>query len=341
MTMPKKSARKAFVIMPFKDPFDSYYQAIFLPALEAAGYDVARGDDMFTPQPIMLDIQNSIRDSNLVLCEMSGRNPNVFYELGLAHAIGKPTILVTRKEEDIPFDLRHIRAIVYDYTRAGWEAKLLRDITSAARSLDESKETWPPPLIKASPGSNADTGADKQAEVFPPAVNRPINLRFDGPLVGNRPFGWFNSVGFVDRVSPYFESKVVQRAGNGGGVCVRFENPRQTQDEFGSLMQACPADYLANRTIRFEGEIRTENVSGWCALWFRADGNSSPNLFFDNMSRRPVRGTTDWATYSIEAQLPLETTWINYGFLLSGAGTMFVANLRLQAWDTGGRWLDV
>jgi hypothetical protein len=44
---------------------------------------------------------------------MSERNPNVFYELGLAHAIGKPAILVAKTEEDIPFDLRHVRVIVY------------------------------------------------------------------------------------------------------------------------------------------------------------------------------------------------------------------------------------
>lgn len=294
---------------------------------------------MFIPHPIMLDIQRSICDSDLILCEMSGPNPNVFYELGLSHAVGKPTILVSRKEEDIPFDLRHIRVIVYDYTRPGWEAKLLRDITAAAKTLDESKETWPPALIKSSPESRADPGPQKQAKIQPPAVNRPINLRFDGPIVGNKPFGWFNSLGYVDRVSPFFESKVVSRPG--GGVCVVFQNSSPTDDEFGSLMQACPADYLANKTIRFEGEVKTEDVTGWCGLWFRADGAYAPNLFFDNMSRRPIRGTTDWQTYSIEAQLPHETTRINYGFVLSGQGKMYVANLRLMTWDMTGRWVDI
>ena len=101
--------------MPFGRRYDDYYTDIFKPALEVALYGVSRADDLFTPQPIMLDIQKSILEADLILCEMSERNPNVFYELGLAHAIGKPAILVSRKEEDIPFDLRHIRVIVYDY----------------------------------------------------------------------------------------------------------------------------------------------------------------------------------------------------------------------------------
>lgn len=146
--------KKAFVLMPFREPYDSYYAAIFKPALEAASYAVSRADDLYSPTPIMHDIQKSIINAQLVLCEMSERNPNVFYELGLAHAIGKPAILVARKEDDIPFDLRHIRVIVYDYTRAGWEQGLLRSITAAAQAVNDASEVWPPPMTVA-PGLTA------------------------------------------------------------------------------------------------------------------------------------------------------------------------------------------
>lgn len=330
-----KQERKAFVVMPFHDPYNSYYQAVFVPALSNAGYKAVRGDDMFTPHPIMLDIQREICESDLILCEMSERNSNVFYELGLAHAIGKPAILISRKEEDIPFDLRHIRVIIYDYTRAGWEAKLLNDITAAARSIDESKEPWPTPIVKL---YSQGRGSNAPRAVSPPAINRPINLRFDGPVVGNKPFGWFNSVGFVSQASPYYESNIVRHS---NGVYLRFENPSQTDYEFGSLMQRCPAAHLAGKTIRFEGEVKTEGVTNWCGLWFRADSDESPNLFFDNMARRPIYGTTEWKSYLIDAQLPIETTWINYGIVLSGRGAMLVANLRLAYWDNSGRWVDV
>jgi hypothetical protein len=136
--------------MPFTEPYDSYYTAIFRPALESAGYDTTRADDVFTPRPVILDIQRAIQDADLILCEMSQRNPNVFYELGLSHAIGKPAILVARKEEDIPFDLRHIRVIIYDYTRPGWEATLKNSITKAATAVTDSSEIWPP-AMSASP----------------------------------------------------------------------------------------------------------------------------------------------------------------------------------------------
>ena len=137
--------------MPFCHSFSSYYPAIFKPALEAVGYIVTRADDLFTPRPIMLDIQDSILAADLILCEMSGRNPNVFYELGLAHAIGKPAILISRKKDDIPFDLRHVRVILYDPTEAGWESKLQEEIGLAAQAVVTSSEIWPPPLIDVSP----------------------------------------------------------------------------------------------------------------------------------------------------------------------------------------------
>ena len=140
-------AKRAFVLMPFKEPYNSYYPTIFKPALEAAGYSVKRADDLYAPHPIMLDVQNSILEADLILCEMSERNPNVFYELGLAHAIGRPSVLVSRNEEDIPFDLRAVRVILYDYRQAGWEAKLKEAITKAADAVRNLRDIWPPPLV--------------------------------------------------------------------------------------------------------------------------------------------------------------------------------------------------
>ncbi|WP_426992165.1 hypothetical protein [Methylomonas sp. CM2] len=118
--------QKAFIIMPFKKPFDGYFDHIYKPALESTGYLVTRVDDLFAPRPIIDDIREKIIASDLMLCEMSGRNPNVFYELGLAHAIGKPTILLANSKKDIPFDLQHIRTIIYDVKQAGWEKNYFR-----------------------------------------------------------------------------------------------------------------------------------------------------------------------------------------------------------------------
>jgi hypothetical protein len=76
-------------------------------------------------------------------------------------------------------------------------------------------------------------------------------------------------------------------------------------------------------------------------LWLRADGDRIPNLVFDNMSRRPIRGTIPWTTYGIDVQLPQETTWLNYGIVLAGRGVVWVDNFRLMVWTSDGKWMDV
>jgi hypothetical protein len=106
-------------------------------------------------------------------------------------------------------------------------------------------------------------------------------------------------------------------------------------------MQRCSGGFLAGKTVRLEGELRTENVTGWAGLWLRADASTYPNLFFDNMSRRPVVGTVPWSRYFIDAPLPVNTEWLNYGIVLSGSGVVSADNLRLLVWTTGGRWEDV
>jgi len=81
--------------------------------------DIGRADDFFGARSIMSDVWLAINDAQLIIADCTGRNPNVFYEIGIAHTIGKPTILLTQTLDDIPFDLQHLRCIVYDYTPRG------------------------------------------------------------------------------------------------------------------------------------------------------------------------------------------------------------------------------
>jgi hypothetical protein len=177
-------------------------------------------------------------------------------------------------------------------------------------------------------------------EVTPPSVIRPINLSFDGPTEGSVPSGWFNSLDYVGGVSTAYEIRVVPRPGAGSGACVRFQNLHATAEQFGSLMQRCPGEYLAGKVVRFEGEVATQGVEEWAGLWFRADDADMEALFFDNMYKRRLRGSTPWTTYAIDAQLPQGTVWINYGIVLSGLGTMWADNFRLLVWE-GGAWRAV
>jgi hypothetical protein len=178
-------------------------------------------------------------------------------------------------------------------------------------------------------------------EVTPPAVARPFNMSFDGPTAKNEPSGWFNSLGLVGNVSTAYKIRVLPRPDDGKGRCVLFHHPKANRVEFGSLMQRCPAHYLAGQIIRFEGEVRTKDVEQWAGLWLRADGDKIPSLFFDNMHNRPIRGSTSWTKYMIDAQLPQDTRWLNYGILLVGRGMMWADNFRLMVWSQEGRWIDV
>jgi hypothetical protein len=83
------------------------------------GLTVRRADDFFTAHSVVWDIWKAIVSARLIVADCTDRNPNVFYEIGLAHTIGKPTILVTQKSEDIPFDLQHLRYIAYQLTPRG------------------------------------------------------------------------------------------------------------------------------------------------------------------------------------------------------------------------------
>ena len=70
----------------------------------------------------------------MLVAELTSRNPNVFYELGLAHALGKPVVLVSSNEQDVPFDLNHIRVIYYDTSDPFWGQKLIDKVADNVRS---------------------------------------------------------------------------------------------------------------------------------------------------------------------------------------------------------------
>ena len=103
----------AFVLMPFSKGFDDAFDLAIRPACEAAGAYAERVDKQIFTGSILERVYNQIAKADLVVADMSERNPNVFYEVGYAHALGKTTLLLTRNAEDIPFDLKHYSHIVY------------------------------------------------------------------------------------------------------------------------------------------------------------------------------------------------------------------------------------
>ena len=111
-TWPLPRLDQIAVMMPYKDEFNPVYD-IIKAVCEEVGYPAMRVDDIYGPTKIIDDIFNTIVQSRLVICDLTGRNPNVLYEAGLAHARGRDTVLITQNREDVPFDLQQIRHIHY------------------------------------------------------------------------------------------------------------------------------------------------------------------------------------------------------------------------------------
>ena len=135
--LPPSATRKCFVVMPFGDTtLDMVYDYIVRPIIGNCGLACERGDDVFGSNMVMDDIRASIEAAAIVVADLTGRNANVFYEIGIAHAINKPVLLMAQSIEDVPFDLRHRRVLLYrDSLRGGMLEKILQDNLTAMLEL--------------------------------------------------------------------------------------------------------------------------------------------------------------------------------------------------------------
>lgn len=122
----------AFIIMPFDPEFSPIYDQLIKPALEDAGYSVLRADSFFDQQNIMRDIVRGIVEASLVVAELTTTNPNVLYELGLCHGLRVPTVLIAQSMDEVPFDLRSYRTVIYstNFAEVGKLRSTLTDIGS-------------------------------------------------------------------------------------------------------------------------------------------------------------------------------------------------------------------
>lgn len=137
------STDSCFVMMPFASPIGEYYHHVYEPAIRKAGLTPVRADaDIFGTGKIIDQIWYGINAAKVLVAELTQRNPNVLYELGLAHALEKPVVLVSANDKDVPFDLRHIRVIYYDVMDPFWGQKLIdkvaENIVSALKNPEEA-----------------------------------------------------------------------------------------------------------------------------------------------------------------------------------------------------------
>lgn len=113
------SKPRAFVVMQFGEPYDSLYSEVIRPVSESMGLEAYRADDVYKPGIILQDIIRGILEAEVIIAEITPVNANVFYEIGYAHAMKKPTILLAERGRDLPFDIKSYRCIFYDNTIRG------------------------------------------------------------------------------------------------------------------------------------------------------------------------------------------------------------------------------
>lgn len=96
-----------FVLMPYTDEMRFVYDRI-RSVSSSIGISTGRADDIFSSGSVMNDVWNLINSAKILIADCTTMNPNVFYELGIAHTLGKPTILIAQSQDDIPFDIAHM-----------------------------------------------------------------------------------------------------------------------------------------------------------------------------------------------------------------------------------------
>ncbi|TGL07501.1 hypothetical protein EHQ43_06105 [Leptospira bouyouniensis] len=152
----KKETTNIFLISPIGKKGTDVYQKfkdsldfIIKPAIENSNFELklTRADEIQKPGSIISDIVNQIANSYIVIADLTDFNPNVFYELGVRHALSNRTILIAQSEEFIPFDLKDYRTIIYDNSAKG--AKIFSDsLNSFIKEIFETPDLIDNPVLE-------------------------------------------------------------------------------------------------------------------------------------------------------------------------------------------------
>jgi hypothetical protein len=138
MSDPRK---KCFVLMPFAEQYREVYAEVYKPTCDRVGMDCWRVDEIARPGSITRDIVEGILDADVVIADLTTRNPNVFYELGIAHSVGNKTIMTAQTMSDVPFDIANYRVLIYEQSITGSKrlaAELERAILELLAALDRT-----------------------------------------------------------------------------------------------------------------------------------------------------------------------------------------------------------
>lgn len=143
--MGDKKSKKCFIMMPISDTegydkghFTRVYEHLIKPAVMDAGFEPIRADDTSKANFIVVDILKQILDCDMAICDLSSRNPNVFYELGIRQSFNLKTVLIKDNKTAMPFDIAGIRTLPYNESLRIDEVK--KDIPNMAKCIKETSE---------------------------------------------------------------------------------------------------------------------------------------------------------------------------------------------------------
>ena len=180
---------KAFVVMPFENEVaNDIYRLSTKPICEEFNLEVQRADEIFTTNPILDDILLAIKEATIIIADISGKNPNVFYELGISHLLKQnQTIMITNDEfEKIPFDISHFRIIKYENSITGkstYEKQLrltLRNILIDYKSIYKNEFNFIVNVLNRTETDDALLGLMALAQ-----VDKPIEESVGGEITGH------------------------------------------------------------------------------------------------------------------------------------------------------------
>ncbi len=168
-----------FVLMPFQEDFDDVYKLGIKVACDNAGAYAERVDEQLFQDSILQRVYNQIAKADIIVADMTGRNPNVFYEAGYAHALGKHVILLTQNTDDIPFDLKHYPHIIYKGRIADLIPELEKRVKWAIENPGEHSDSEQPPIEFCVGGVPIRNNPIFEIEEYHPSGVRQIDLQFD------------------------------------------------------------------------------------------------------------------------------------------------------------------
>jgi hypothetical protein len=233
---------RAFVLMPFAKEFDRHFTRLITPALEAAGYAVSRADTVLHNENIIKTIVRQINAADLVVADLTAQNANVFYEVGIAHALRRPVLLITQSMEDVPFDLRSYPVIEY-----GIDYDLAEDFKEKLRQKAEGIRLGRLPC----------TGPVDEFIPTPPESASPVSATEPSPVEQEDDRGWLDfTVSLQDSVeaSTMHLTEMTQAA----------EDMTRRLQERGEAVERAQGQADATRAVHAIGLLTGRDMEQYC-----------------------------------------------------------------------------